>query len=189
MPPYRPIYMWKSLLWNIKNILLFSQHLKLTNFIVNRFQHHLSVLSARKLRSVLLNHFDDLHFWFNFLNFILKCVRMHINQLILLSKEMWIESLSELIFESGISCVGDTIDHLIPWLIINLWRFNIVIFVGNVDSFFVSTLDLDHIVLMIKAMIQSYKNGVYHGNEAGTRKAQNTIRVALGFDEIEEWKN
>ena len=59
-------------------------------------------------------------------------------------------------------------------------------FVGNVDSFFVSTLDLDHIVLMIKAMIQSYKNGVYHGNEAGTRKAQNTIRVALGFDEIEE---
>lgn len=97
-PPYRPIYMWKSLLWIIKNILLFSQHLQLTDFIVNRFQHHLSILSARKLRPVLFNHFDDLHFWFNFLNFILECVRMHINQLILFSKKMWIKSLSELIF-------------------------------------------------------------------------------------------
>lgn len=46
---------------------------------------------------------------------------------------MRIESLPELIFESGISCVCNAVNHLVPWLIIDLGRLNIVIF-DNVDS-------------------------------------------------------
>lgn len=57
--------------------------------------------------------------------------------------------------------------------------------VGVVNSFFVSSMEPHILLVLIKHIVEAHNNGMYQGKIAGKREAQNAIRSALGFDEIE----
>ena len=57
--------------------------------------------------------------------------------------------------------------------------------VGIINSFFVSSMEPHILLPLIKHIVEAHNNGMYQGKVAGKREAQNAIREALGFDEIE----
>jgi hypothetical protein len=57
--------------------------------------------------------------------------------------------------------------------------------VGVINSFFVSSMEPHVLLTLIKHIVEAHNNGMYQGKREGKREAQNAIREALGFDEIE----